>query len=141
MGLQYQAGSLLGFFLTSKWEATAVSKIIILGRIQAGINWHDPRWDPAWEVFSRVGICLKLQRWDPGFDPTWDVLSQVGNYQEFKAGSHLHLAGSHLGSQVGSRQIKVGSHSGHIWDPSWDWRDPTLYFYLGNTEIKESHFL
>ena len=28
--------------------------------------------------------------------------------------------------------MKVGSHSGHIWDPSWDWRDPTLYFYLGS---------
>ena len=57
MGL---SGIFLNIQVGIKLVQYKISKIIILGRIQAGINWHDPRWDPAWEVFSQVGICLKL---------------------------------------------------------------------------------
>ena len=33
---------------------------------------------------------------------------------------------------MGSHLKKAGSHPGHTWDPRWVWRDPTLYFYLGD---------
>ena len=41
-------------------------------------DWRDPRWDPAWKVFSRVG-----------------------NYLKIEVGSQVELVGSWLSSRLG----------------------------------------